>query len=337
MTGETARVVHLAAPRQLEIRTETLQPVGPNDLLCETIVTAISPGTEIAAYTGLPPLRPGTGYPRLQGYCNVARVTAVGGGVAGINPGDRVLSFISHRDRFILPSADVLLKLPLDADADRVATAYLFHLGYNAVLRSGIRAGSRVLVMGLGVLGLTSVAMAAAAGAEVHAVSDQATASGIAVRFGAAATTSRAEFDEFRASFDREFYDVVITTVSGWSDWRLALRSAGPLATIAVLGFPGRGEGLPPNNPLDSQYFYTKQLRVEAMGLSPEAPDSRGFLRFNERANLRYIVDLIRAGKLDPGPLVSGTFPGEKIEDAYRALIAREASPFTFLLHWRHD
>ena len=54
-------------------------------------MTAISPGTELAAYVGLPPLRDGPAYPRLQGYCNVGRVLTVGERVRHLVPGQRVL------------------------------------------------------------------------------------------------------------------------------------------------------------------------------------------------------------------------------------------------------
>jgi threonine dehydrogenase-like Zn-dependent dehydrogenase len=319
-------VVWLSGPGKIELRNGPLGTLGSQQVECETLVTAISPGTELAAYRGLPALRPGTGYPRLQGYCNVARVVAVGEAVTGLAPGDRILSFTSHRDRFLIDQDDVLLVLPNGADAGKIAVSYLFHLGYNAVLRAHVRAGSRVLVIGLGALGLTSVAMAALAGASVEAVSAHAAAAARAL--GASRTLTRDDDITTPA-------DVVILTTNGWDDWQLALRSAAPQATIAVLGFPGRGEPLPTVNPLDSQHFYVKQLRVEAVGLSPERPDSRGFLRFNERDNLAFIASRISAGVLDPTPIISGSYPGRDIQRAYDDLVSRRESPVTYLLDWQ--
>jgi threonine dehydrogenase-like Zn-dependent dehydrogenase len=321
-----ATVVWLSAPGQIELRSEPLGTLGSQQVECETLVTVISPGTELAAYRGLPALRPGTGYPRLQGYCNVARVVAVGEAVTGLAPGDRILSFTSHRDRFLIDQDDVLLVLPNGADAGKIAVSYLFHLGYNAVLRADVRAGSRVLVIGLGALGLTSVAMAALAGASVEAVSAHAAAAARAL--GASRTLTRDD-DVITPA------DVVILTTNSWDDWQLALRSAAPHATIAVLGFPGRGEPLPTVNPLDSQHFYVKQLRVEAVGLSPERPDSRGFLRFNERDNLAFIASRISAGVLDPTPIISGSYSGRDIQRAYDDLVSRRESPVTYLLDWQ--
>ncbi|MES2339684.1 MAG: zinc-binding dehydrogenase [Pseudomonadota bacterium] len=321
-----AQVVWLTAPHTLDIRTEAVAAPGPGAIACATIVSAISPGTELAAYTGQPPLRPGTGFPRVQGYCNVARVTALGEGVTGVAVGDRVLSFTSHRSAFTMPAADVLLTLAADWDADRIVTSYLFHLGYNAVLRGGVRAGHRVLVIGLGALGLTSVAMAAAAGAEVTALSDHAVPTAKALALGATRVVSRA--DALPEA------DVVIVTTNGWGDWTRALTSAARFGTIAVLGFPGRGQGAPDGNPLASEHFYVKQLRIEAVGLSPEADDARGFLRFNERDNLVWIARRIADGRLDAGQIVSGRYPGPEIGRAYDDLLARTGDPVTYLLDW---
>ena len=321
-----AQVVWLTAPHTLEVRTEPLAAPGMGEVACATIVSAISPGTELAAFTGQPLLRPGTGFPRLQGYCNVARVTALGAGVTGVAVGDRVLSFTSHRSAFNIAAADILLTLPADADAGRIATSYLFHLGYNAVLRGGVRAGHRVLVIGLGALGLTSVAMAAVAGAEVTALSDHAATARRALALGATAVVRRAD--------TLPQADVVIVTTNGWDDWHRALQAAAPLGTIAVLGFPGRGQPAPDFNPLASEYFYVKQLRLEAVGLSPEAADSRHFLRFNERDNLAWIAGRIAVGRIDADMLISGRYPGVEIARAYDDLLARRGDPVTYLLDW---
>jgi len=332
VTANIARVVRLLGPRELVFEEQLLSSPGEGELLCETLVTAISPGTELAAYQGLPPLRPGPQYPRVQGYCNVARV--VESRVADLPPGARVLSFTSHRDRFVLSGSEVLHVLPQGAETGPTATAYLFHLGYNAVLRAGVRPGSRVLVLGLGALGLASVAMASLAGAEVFAVSDQPRPAELAERSGANLVCGRSRESDLKAALGAGA-DVVINTVNGWEDWALGLRLAAQNAVIACLGFPGRGQPTPTTNPLEAREFYFKQLRIEAVGWSPEGNDSRGFLRFNERDNLAWIAGLIERGRLDATLLISGRYPAEEIELAYGDLISRTASPITFLLEWK--
>lgn len=321
-----AAVIWLTAPHTLELRDEPLAAPLSGEISCETIVSAISPGTELAAWSGAAPLRPGTGFPRLQGYCNVARVTAIGATVHSVGVGDRILTFSSHRSAFTIAATEVLLALPEGADAGRMAVTYLFHLGYNAVLRGGVRPGHRVLVIGLGALGLASVAMAAAAGAEVIALSDHPNPADKARALGARAILTRS--DPLPPA------DVTILTTNTWADWDRALEATAAHGTIAVLGFPGRGQASPDRNPLASEHFYVKQLRIEAVGLSPEVNDARGFLRFNERDNLAWIGARIADGRLDAGQLISGRYAGTDIAQAYEDLWARRGDPITYLLEW---
>ncbi len=332
----TTQIAVLEAPHELRVKSETLDPaaLGDSELLAETIVSAISPGTELAAYTGAPPLRPGVLYPRLVGYCNVARVLGCGSTVAGIKPGDRILTFSSHRSHFRLASADVLAVLPDDIASDDAVCAYLFHLGYNAVLKSEIRPGSDVVVIGMGVLGLTTVALASLAGARVFSISNSEFLQRKAIHFGAADCFSRAEFPQLLDKLGADRAQVVVTTSNAWPDWRLALEAAGEQGTIAVLGFPGRQDTAVPFNPLDSEHFYMRQLRILAVGMSPERPDSRGFLPFNERGNLQRLLGWISDGRLHPAELVSGRFPGSRLADAYESLLRRDDITLTYLLDW---
>lgn len=329
----TAVVARLLGPRQLVMSEEALPPCGATDIACETLVSAISPGTELAAYTGLPPLRDGPAYPRVQGYCNVARVLACGPGAHRCSPGQRILSFQSHRSHFVMPESDALVLLPPSVPSAAAASTYLFHLGYNAVLRSDVRAGSRVAVIGLGALGLASVAAAAMAGAEILAVSGQAASLARASRLGASHVLSRREAEQAHAASA----DVVIATTQTWSDWALALALAATRGTVAVLGFPGRGEPPPSANPLDSRHFYARQLRIEAVGHSPELPDARGFARFNERDNLAFLLARIGDGRLAWQELLSAEYDGRELARAYDDLLARRDDAITYTLRWNPD
>ena len=335
MPNLQSRTLWLDAPETLRFASEPVEKPQAGEILCETIVSAISPGTEIAAWKGMPPLRPGPIYPRVQGYCNVARVLECGPGCENISAGDRVLTHQSHRSHFVTSQDAILYRLPEQADARHIASAYLYHLGYHAVIEGGIRPGHRVLVQGLGVLGLTSVAMARQAGASVAALSDQAEPTRIAREVGASEVLTRSQLDQsLEAGGDAARFDVVISTVNGWDDWQRALAATARRGTIACLGFPGRGEDAPDRSPLSSEHFYDRQLTIKAVGLAPLAQDARGHLRFNQPDNIAYICGLIESGAIRPELLISGTFPAAEAETAYRQLASRDGSPVTYLLDW---
>ena len=181
-----AKVAYLEKPYQLHFRDVKLDGlVSEEEILCETLISAISSGTEVAAYTGMPPLKPDNTYPRLVGYCNVARVSKIGNKIRGLSVGDRVLTLQSHRSHFVVHKDEILSKVPSGLESSKAACGYLYHLGYDAVFKAGISYGKKVVVIGLGVLGLTTSAMASRAGGIVFGISNHSTPKEIALNTGA--------------------------------------------------------------------------------------------------------------------------------------------------------
>ena len=161
-----AKIAKLLGPRELIFESEHIDEnaLGSDEVLCKTLATAISPGTEIAAYNGSPPLRPVKVYPRVVGYCNVAEIINTGSNVNEYEIGHRVLTFSSHRSHFIAKTQEILAIVPDEVPSNLASTTYIYHLGYNAILNANIKYGSPVLVIGLGVIGLCTVALANLAG-----------------------------------------------------------------------------------------------------------------------------------------------------------------------------
>jgi threonine dehydrogenase-like Zn-dependent dehydrogenase len=333
-----ANIATLQASEKLIFTKEELGvDVGPDEILCETLVSIISPGTELAAYRGAPPLRYGVTYPRLVGYCNVARVIRKGSKVTNISVGDRVLTLQSHRSHFKINSSEILVNIPSEINSRDAACGYLYHLGYNAILRGNVRLGSTIVVIGMGVLGLTTVAMAALAGGRVYGVSDYAGAIERSFEAGARGCFRRRDIEKLFSELGNERAQIVVSTTGVWSDWGIALDSAGEQGAIVVLGFPGREDTHITLNPLDSKTFYAKQLRVIAAGHSPLLPEPKGFLPFNLRDNMQRIMGWILTGHLRPSSLISGEFGGLSLQEAYQSLLRRDNAAITYALTWRDE
>ncbi len=212
----------------------------------------------MAAYKGAPPLRPMKVYPRLLGYCNVAEVVDVGVGVVGLNVGDRVYSHQSHRSEFVCDQS-ALITTPDGCDPAMMSTAYLYHLGYSALLKGRYKPGENLAVIGLGTLGLASVAVSRLMGASVLAVSGHAEVRDVAVSMGVDRVIGKdveAVIDASAGMAGGSGIDLVVLTSSTWDDYRLALETVRPGGCVCMLGFPGREDPIPPFNPLDSRYFF---------------------------------------------------------------------------------
>ena len=127
---------------------------------------------------------------------------------------------------------------------------------------------------------------------------------------------------------------VVIITTNSWSDWDLALKIAGNRGKIIVLGFPGRGYENIPFNPLRSNDFYVKQLKVIASGTSPKEMDERGFCFFNEKDNIIRIINWINEDNIDISIIKTITKPAKELGNLYESLASSERGVNTYLLDW---
>jgi len=334
-----ARVYRLTAPRALELRDEELgdRPVAAHEIEAVTIYTAVSPGTELAAWSGKPPLRPSNPYPRLVGYCNLARVVGVGNDAGGIREGDHILTHQAHRSAFRAPAAEVLLVVRDRPDhvLRSVTTTYLYHLGYVALLSGGFVPGHEVAVVGLGALGFTTASLLAAMGGRPVVLTGRTEElrGSVSPRVRVASKTGPFP-SEVAPPAELGGFDLVINTSDGWSDYFLCLEIARKGGTVVLLSFPGRGQPLSDRNPLDSRLLYDKQLTIRQVGYVPELDVAPIDVRFTLKRNLRYLAGLIEDGRLDPGPLVGMTAGWEELNEVYRRLSIRKPGAYSALLEW---
>lgn len=319
--------------------TIDLDAIADDEVVAETVVSVISPGSEMAAYAGVPALRDNVTYPRLVGYCNAARVLAVGSKVECFKAGDLVLSFQAHRSAFRGKQDVIITSLPDDDLTSRYTSAYLYHLGYNSLLKSDFRPGHNVAVIGLGALGLGAVAISAVGGGNVYAISGHEAGRNRALQAGAKVVLDRKDEESLLKTVDeltrKTGIDIIISTSNSWEDWLLAMKLARREGTIAVIGFPGRGEPPPEFNPLASDYFYYKQLKVISCGFSPDHEIPAHDLRFTQKRNMAYLLDLIREGRLDTDVIVTQKAQWNEIESIYQRMLARDPNLVTCALEWK--
>ena len=329
----------LTAPGILQRRPERidLDHIPPKSIVAQTVFSVLSPGTECAAWLGKPPLRPSKVYPRVLGYCNVARVVAVGSDVVGITPGNHILTHQCHRSVFCCDASKALLVCPSSlshASQQRMAASYLYHISYMSLIDGGYRPGYEAAVIGFGALGFTAASLVSAYGGRPLVFSSRPPLRDGPGFIPHARFYEKMGDDTVVAPGSMGGVDLVINTSDSWDDYALGLRLARRGGTIALVGFPGRGLPPAPHNPLDSQFFYDKALHVFQVAHDFELDVPAIDVRFTLKRNLEHIFGLLEDGRLDPAPLISTRFKSDELAGALDLLATRRSEAKSALLEW---
>jgi 2-desacetyl-2-hydroxyethyl bacteriochlorophyllide A dehydrogenase len=168
-----ARQAVIVEPFRVEVREVELPPPVANQILVQTEASAVSPGTELAVYTGThqwlkDPALPDWKFPFRSGYSAAGVVVAVGSEVRAWQPGDRVSYPGNHASAELLTLGHErgrLWRLPSGLDADEAALACVARYGMGASIRAGLTLGRSAAVLGLGVIGQFTLRCLLAAGA----------------------------------------------------------------------------------------------------------------------------------------------------------------------------
>ncbi len=165
------RSVIFEAPKTIRIE-ETAQPVpGPSEVLVRTLVSAISPGTEMLFYRGQIPegmavdatidgLGGEFGYPLSYGYALVGEVVALGTRAAEAWLGRRVFLFAPHQS-YVVSRPENLLPLPVDLSAEQAVLLPFMETAVSFLMDAQPMIGEDVVVFGQGIIGLLATTLLA--------------------------------------------------------------------------------------------------------------------------------------------------------------------------------
>jgi NADPH2:quinone reductase len=248
-------------------------------------------------------------------------VAALGPGVRGVEPGQRVLGSMmvgAFAEQVALPATS-LTPVPEGIDL-RAAAAFgvVYATAYHALRSPGrLRAGETLLVLGAGGgVGLAAVDLGRAMGARVIAAASSAAKLAAARERGAEACIDYAREnlkDRLKELTQGRGVDVVIDPVGGpYSE--PALRATGWRGRFVVVGFAA---GEIPRIPLN--LLLLKGAELHSLNIGP----------FGEREpeeaarNRAELLELWRAGKISPH--VSSVYPLARAAEALRELAERRA------------
>ncbi len=245
--------------------------------------------------------------PGAPGHEGWGRVAAVGPGVEGIAPGDRVaaLTYRAHAE-YDLADAGSVVRLP-PALAGAAVPGEPLGCAVNIFERSQVESGQTVAIVGIGFLGALLTQMAVHAGARVIALSRRGFSLDFARSCGAHHTIAMDDhwkvLEKVKSLTDGHWCERVIEATG--LEWPLQLASeiTAERGRLVIAGYHQDGM-----RQVNMQLWNWRGIDV----VNAHERDPRRYVEGMRRA-----VSLMEQGVLDPAPLYTHRLPLDRLAEAY--------------------
>ncbi|GLX66968.1 zinc-dependent alcohol dehydrogenase [Paenibacillus glycanilyticus] len=326
-------------PYQIEFQQETLQEIGSKQVTVATEYSLISPGTELALYTGTHtglanPHNRWAKYPFSPGYAIAGTVTAIGGEVTDIQLGQKVFGIGSHacHNVFTMDTEENRTLFPLLPDQDMAYATFarLAAISATSLMQAKVQHGETVIVLGMGLIGQLAAQLYAIHGARVIGVDpvprrlEIARASGIPhtlVSDNLGLTMEKLK--EVRGYTGAE----LVIEATGIPDMvNSALELVKPMGRVVLLGSP-RGSAT------IKTYEHIHVKGVSLVGAHEGLQTTNG--QSMRSKYIRYALDMFHTGKLCVSPLLTHVVEASQAGSCYEQLLNDKERSMGMLLDWR--
>lgn len=278
--------------------------------------------------------------PMALGYSSAGVIAALGDGMDGFKVGQRVAcaggGYAVHAEYNVVPR-NLLTPLPEGVDFESAAFTTLGAIALHGFRLAEPQIGENVAVIGMGLLGLLTGQIAAAAGCRLLGIETNPQRVALASSLGLRACLRDQAVDSAQAFTANRGFDAVIICADTSSNDPVELAAviardrARVVATGAVgLTFPRK-------------IYYEKELSfVNSRSYGPGRYDNRyeeegqdypiGYIRWTEGRNFEAVVGLMASGRLQVQPLISHRFPIERAVEAYDVITGKRKEPFLGVL-----
>lgn len=344
------RQLVVTAPRTLAYRPVERRELAATEVRLTSVASAISHGTELHLYRGTAPFATHSFDPRLRvfsaagsgadeatplGYELVGEVVELGSQVDQVAVGDLVHAAVPHADEVVVdldrpePLGYPAQRLPDGMPVDAGLFTALACVALFATHDAAIKVGDRVVVSGLGVIGLLTVQLARLDGATtVLAVDPIAERRSLAMRLGADAALDP-DAEPVGAGVKRRLggegidagADVVVETSGAATALHEAIASVRVGGTVVSAGFAQGGAA---QLRLGEEWHHNRPQLVSSMGVW-DCPH-RDHPRWDRLRVARTALSLLGSGTLQVEELVGPSYRFEEAAGAY-ALLDEQATP----------
>lgn len=279
--------------------------------------------------------------PMPLGYSSAGTIAGIGEGIRGFKVGQRVAcgggGYAVHAEYALVPQ-NLLAALPNDVDIESAAFTTLGAIALHGFRLAEASVGEQVTVIGLGLLGLLTVAIANAAGCKVLGTDLDPNRVQLAKEMGAEVAVPRDKAEAAAQSISRGYgSDVILICADTRSSDPVEL--AGTIARDKAKVVATGAVGLE----IPRKVYYEKELSfINSRSYGPGRYDSSyeedgqdypiGYVRWTEGRNLESFIDLLASERIDVHPLITHRFPIEQAPKAYDLIAGDREQPFLGIL-----
>ena len=275
------------------------------------------------------------------GYSSAGIVIDVGSGVEGFSKGDQVAcvgsGYASHAEIVCVPQ-NFCVKIPENVDFESAAFVAMGGITLEAIRLAEVSLGSRVIVIGLGLLGQLTVQLLKATGCHVFGVDLAPAKVRMALEYGAegGVVIGRADVEAAVREFAPQGADAVIIMAATKSNQplELAAQVARERARIVAAGLVGLK--------VPREIFFDKELelvvsRAWGPGVFDQLYVEKGidyplaYARWTAKRNLEEFLGQLAKGTMEVKHLITHRFPIERATEAYD-LILKGKEPYIGVL-----
>ena len=265
------------------------------------------------------------------GYCHVGRVVEADS-ASRFAVGDRIVSNGPHAEMVSVPE-NLSAKIPDNVSDEQAAFTVVSAIGLQGLRLLQPTLGERVVVSGLGLIGLLTVQMLRAQGCHVLGIDFDPAKLALAKQFGAQTVDLSAGQDPVKIAdtwTKGVGVDAVVITASTKSDELIhqcatMCRQRGRIVLVGVIGLNLRRAD-----------FYEKELSFQvSCSYGPGRYDDNyekrgmdypiGFVRWTEQRNFQAVLDMMADGKLNVDPLITHRFDFKDALNGYKAISEKGA------------
>ncbi len=278
--------------------------------------------------------------PMALGYSSAGTIVELGENMHGFKIGQRVAcaggGYAVHAEYAAVPR-NLLTPLPETVDFESAAFTTLGAIALHGFRLAEPQLGETVAVVGMGLLGLLTGQIAAAAGCRVLGIDIDPKRIELASSLGLQAWLRDQVGDYARTFTSNRGFDIVIICADTSSNDPVELageiaRDRGRVVATGAVGldFPRK-------------VYYEKEISfINSRSYGPGRYDASyeeggkdypiGYVRWTEGRNFEAIVDLMANGKLQVEPLITHRFPIEKATEAYDVITGKKNESFLGVL-----